>query len=142
MRIAFVHQLCIFSLDTYMSPTNCCPAATTLLTPPNTGAKTGKDSFFLATDANLLQIMRDQGLDWAVSYMSALKPENGRLGIDHLLYSLAERNIVTTGNIKDVLGELQLNCYCILHWCPAQLCCYCTYLLLQHLQQMDTTYHN
>lgn len=80
-------------------------------------AKAGQgsqDSFFLATDPRLLQIMLDLRMAWAVSMVPMVKDE--RLGMGPGLHKLVIRGLVKAANIKDTVGGLQFVC-------AARICC-------------------
>jgi hypothetical protein len=69
-------------------------------------AKTGKDSFFLANDPKLLEIMQQQGLHFAVSIVPAVK--DGRLGYSHAMGDFLERMMVRSGNVNEACGGYRL----------------------------------
>jgi hypothetical protein len=70
------------------------------------GAAEGqKNSFFLANDSGLLDIMNQQGLQWATHLVPAVKDD--RLGIDRTLLQFAERSLVRGGSVLDLCGECQ-----------------------------------
>lgn len=82
-----------------------------------TAAKAGQevpDSYFLATDPRLLQIMLDLRMSWAVNMVPMVKDE--RLGMGPGLHKLVIRGLVKAANIKDTVGGLQFVC-------AAQTCC-------------------
>jgi hypothetical protein len=67
-------------------------------------AQPGKDSsYFLANDPKLLEIMEQQGLQFAVHIIPAAK--DGRLGYAHSMGDFLGRMMVKSGNVNEACGE-------------------------------------
>jgi hypothetical protein len=68
-----------------------------------TAAQSGKkDSFFLANDPKLLDIMDRQGLQFALHSIPAVKDH--RLGYTHSMGDFLERMMVKSGNVNEACG--------------------------------------
>jgi hypothetical protein len=65
-------------------------------------AQTGKDSFFLANDPKLLDILERQGLQFALHTIPAVK--DYRLGYTHSMGDFLDRMMVKSGNVNEACG--------------------------------------
>ncbi len=61
-----------------------------------------KDSFFLANDPKLLDIMDRQGLQFALHTIPAVKDH--RLGYTHSMGDFLQRMMVKSGNVNEACG--------------------------------------
>ncbi|KAF6250667.1 hypothetical protein COO60DRAFT_1680229 [Scenedesmus sp. NREL 46B-D3] len=93
-------------MQAYQYKCDGCPAA------GSARKKTATKSYFMASDARLLEIMKQQGLQCFASIMALQR--GPRLGMQGRLYNLMERLVQSSGSIKgccDFLKELHVTAH-------------------------------